>query len=107
MTYVVFFSIEATSHLSFYDSIFIMAIGGIGMSLPVQSGFGTFHWMVVLGMSLLSISRTDAMLYATITHESQVIMILLLGPIALLIVWLKYKKLNKNGYGRLHTEKNF
>lgn len=106
MTYIVFFSIEGTSHLTFYDSVLIMALGGIGMSLPVQSGFGTFHWMVVLGMSLLNVSRTDAMLYATITHESQVLMVLLLGPIVLVTIWLKYKKNNKNGYERLHTEKN-
>ncbi|MCX7954729.1 MAG: flippase-like domain-containing protein [Bacteroidales bacterium] len=107
MTYVVFFSIEATSHLTFYDSIFVMALGGVGMSLPVQGGFGTFHWLVILGMSLLNISNTDAMLYATITHESQVLMIIILGSASALIIGLKYKNFYKNGNSRLYTKENF
>ena len=42
MTWVVVFSIESTSHLTFGDSIFLLVIGGLAMSAPVQSGSGHF-----------------------------------------------------------------
>ena len=92
MTYVVFFSIESTSKLSLLDGIFIMCVGGIGMSMPVQNGFGAFHWLVSRALMLYGISQSDGLLYATLCHESQVIMILLLGPTVMLLIMLYKKK---------------
>lgn len=92
MTYVAFFSITATSNLSFLDAFFILTIGGLGMSAPVQNGFGAYHWIVSLGLMLYGISQADGLLYATICHESQTLMVLLTGPIALLLVFLAQKK---------------
>ena len=99
MTYVVFFAIEPTRNLTFIDSFFILTIGGLGMSAPVQNGFGAYHWIVASGINLLigldvlaGIENTPGLLYATICHESQTIMVLLLGPIAMLLVFLTNKK---------------
>lgn len=94
MTYVVFFAIEPTENLTFIDSFFILTIGGLGMSAPVQNGFGTYHWIVSLGLMLYGISQADGLLYATICHESQTLMVLIAGPIAMLFVFLAKKKLN-------------
>ncbi len=91
MTYVVFFSIESTSNLTITDSLFVMSIGGLGMSAPVQNGFGAFHWIVSRGLMLYGISQTDGLLYATLCHESQTLMILILGPIVMLLIML-YRK---------------
>ncbi|OFX36958.1 MAG: hypothetical protein A2X08_16865 [Bacteroidetes bacterium GWA2_32_17] len=93
MTYVVFFAIEPTKNLTFIDSFFILTIGGLGMSAPVQNGFGTYHWIVSLGLMLYGISQADGLLYATICHESQTLMVLITGPIAMLLVFLAKKKL--------------
>lgn len=92
MTYVAFFSIEPTKNLSFLDAFFILTIGGLGMSAPVQNGFGAYHWIVSLGLMLYGISQADGLLYATICHESQTLMVLLTGPIALLLVFFAQKK---------------
>ena len=92
MTYVVFFAIDPTKNLTFLDSIFILSIGGLGMSAPVQNGFGAYHWIVSLGLMLYGISQADGLLYATICHESQTLMILVLGPIAMVMIFLTKKK---------------
>ncbi len=93
MTYVTFFSIDATKNLSFIDSFFILTIGGLGMSAPVQNGFGAYHWIVSLGLMLYGISQADGLLFATICHESQTLMVLITGPIAMLLVFLAKKKI--------------
>ncbi|MCX7862175.1 MAG: flippase-like domain-containing protein [Bacteroidales bacterium] len=92
MTYVVFFAIPSTSHLSFSDSLFVLSIGGLGMSAPVQNGFGAFHWIVSRGLMLYGISQADGLLYATLCHESQTLMILLFGPITMLLIMLYVRK---------------
>lgn len=92
MTYVVFFSIQSTSHLTLTDSLFVMSIGGLGMSAPVQNGFGAFHWIVSRGLMLFGISQADGLLYATLCHESQTLMILILGPIVMLLIMIYRKK---------------
>jgi uncharacterized protein (TIRG00374 family) len=92
MTYVAFFAIAPTANLTFLDAVFIMCIGGLGMTAPVQNGFGAFHWIVSLGLTLYAIPLESGLLYATITHESQTIMVLLLGPFAMLMIFLTRKK---------------
>ena len=46
MTWVVVFSLESTSHLTLGDSVFLLVIGGLAMSAPVQSGLGAFHYII-------------------------------------------------------------
>lgn len=92
MTYVVFFSIESTSQLNLVDSLFILSIGGLGMSAPVQGGFGAFHWIVSRGLMLYGISQADGLLYATLCHESQTLMLLILGPVFMLLTTIYVRK---------------
>ena len=91
MTYVVFFALPATSQLTFVDSLFVLSIGGLGMSAPVQNGFGAFHWIVSRGLMLFGLSQADGLLYATLCHESQTLMVLILGPITTLLIFLYNK----------------
>jgi hypothetical protein len=83
MTWVVVFCLESTSHLSFGNSIFILVIGGLAMSAPVQGGMGAFHYFVSRGIAFVEgVSIEDASAYAILTHESQLLLVLLLGAIA-------------------------
>lgn len=91
MTYLMFFSIEQTSFLSPADGLFVMIIGGLGMTAPVQGGFGAFHWIVSLGLMLYGISMEDGLIYATISHESQALFMLLLGGISFIILFFNKK----------------
>jgi glycosyltransferase 2 family protein len=71
MTWVVVFSLPSTSHLTFGNSIFILVIGGLAMSAPVQGGLGAFHYIVSRGLLVVNgIPLEDGLAYALLTHES-------------------------------------
>lgn len=89
MTYVVFFAIDPTSDLTIADGLFIVVIGGIGMSVPVQGGFGAFHLIVASGLALYpNILYGQGLLFATITHESQTIFAILLGGFSIVMIFI-------------------
>ena len=74
MTWVVVFSIESTSDVSFGESIFLLVIGGLAMSAPVQGGFGVFHYAVSRALIILeNVPMEDGLVYAVLTHESQLV----------------------------------
>jgi hypothetical protein len=50
MTWVVVFAVKSTSGLTFTDSIFLLVIGGLAMSAPVQSGLGAYHYIISRGL---------------------------------------------------------
>ncbi len=84
MTWVVVFVLPATSHLGFGDGVFLLVIGGLGMSAPVQSGLGAFHWIISRGLHLVyGIPLADSLAYALISHTSQMILIAVIGTISL------------------------
>ncbi len=91
MTWVVVFALPGiTDHLTFMDGIFLLVIGGMGMSAPVQSGLGAFHWIVSRGlMFVYLIPRDEAVAFATLQHTSQMLLVLALGSISLVFLFLK------------------
>ncbi len=96
MTYVAVFSIPATQSLTPIDGLFLLVIGGLGMSAPVQGGIGAFHWIISSGLTLYGISKTDGLVLATILHESQVVMVLVLGITAVITLFLIPRSKSKN-----------
>lgn len=58
--------------------LFILVIGGLGMSAPVQGGIGAFHFIVSRGLMLYGISETEGIVYATIVHGYQTILVIAL-----------------------------
>lgn len=95
MTYVVVFAIPATQGLKPIDGLFLLVIGGLGMAAPVQGGIGAFHWIVSSGLLLYDISKTDGLVFATIQHESQVFLVLILGTLSLLMLFLNSRRQRK------------
>jgi uncharacterized protein (TIRG00374 family) len=92
MTWVVVFSIESTSSLTFRDSIFLLVIGGLAMSAPVQSGLGAFHYIISRGLLFVKgIPIEDGLVYALLTHESQLIFVAIIGTISFFIIFKKEK----------------
>jgi uncharacterized protein (TIRG00374 family) len=80
MTWVVVFAVKSTSHLDLSDGIFLLVIGGLAMSAPVQSGVGAFHFFVSRALVVVyGISLEDGMVYAILSHESQLIFGAILG----------------------------
>jgi uncharacterized protein (TIRG00374 family) len=80
MTWVVVFAVKSTSHLDLSDGIFLLVIGGLAMSAPVQSGLGAFHLIISSGLMVVyGISKEDSLVYAILSHESQLIFGAILG----------------------------
>ena len=92
MTYVCFFSIEATRMLNVADGLYTMVIGGFGMVAPVQGGIGAYHYIVKIGLMILDVSEDSALLFATVVHTAQTLMTLGAGGISILMVFLSKKK---------------
>ena len=93
MTWVVVFSLESTSQLTFGDSIFLLVIGGLAMSAPVQSGLGAFHYIISRGLFIVKgVPIEDGLVYALLTHESQLIFISIVGAISFFIIFRKDRR---------------
>lgn len=101
-SYFCFFAIDATSHLSPVIALVVLAIGGLGMSAPVQGGIGAYHWIVSQGLMLFGLSQADGLVYATINHSMQTVSILVVGGISLVLVFLINKKNHQTPLNEQH-----
>jgi uncharacterized protein (TIRG00374 family) len=96
MTWVVVYALPATSHLKPIDGLFILVIGSIGITIPVQGGIGAFHWIVSLGLTLYDIPKEDGLAFATLSHESQALFIVLLGTLSMVMLAIMRKRKKEN-----------
>ncbi len=104
MTYVCFFSMDETAHLTVSDGLFLLVLGGIGMVIPTPGGIGSYHAIVMVGLSVLGIGSVifgevgnesnPALLFPTIIHAGQTLMGIMLGLVGLLILFVSKKKNN-------------
>jgi len=93
MTWLLVFSTSPTSELTFIDGLFLMVVGSFGMVVPVQGGFGAFHIITAMGLGVYGISREDGLVFATISHESQTLLVVVLGVIFMAVLFFSRKKL--------------
>ncbi len=94
MTYIIFFAMDATSHLQVIDGITILAIGSLGMVVPTPNGMGAYHFIVkALLFELYLIPDNIAGSWALLIHTSQSLMILILGAFSyFMLISLKRKQ---------------
>lgn len=93
MTWVVVFAIKELSGLTFIDGMFLLVIGGLGMSAPVTAGFGAYHWITSRGLMLVyGFSLETGTAYAILAHESNSLLTILLGAISYLVLTLYRRK---------------
>ena len=98
MTYVCFFSMNETSHLSLIDGVFILVLGGIGMVIPTPGGIGSYHAIVMIGLAVLGIgyisfgsentTANPSLIFPTIVHIAQTLVAIIMGVISLLILFI-------------------
>ena len=104
MTYICFFCMKETSHLTASDGLFLLVLGGVGMVIPTPGGIGSYHAIVMIGLSVLGIgsitlgsggeTSNPALLFPTIMHAGQTLMTIIMGSIGVLILFLSKKKKN-------------
>lgn len=93
MMYVSFFAMEPTSGLGIKAGLFVMVVGGIAMSAPVQGGIGTYHLLVSQGLMVYHVSAEDGIAFATLVHTWQLILLIVLGTWSLIALFRKKKSL--------------
>lgn len=84
MLYCVFFSFGFTSHLTALAGLTVFVLGSFGMVAPVQGGIGAWHFMVIEGLALYGVEKTDGQVFALLAHGSTTVVLIVVGAIALL-----------------------
>jgi len=102
MTYVCFFAIEETSHLTISDGLFLLVLGGIGMVIPTPGGLGSYHAIVMIGLSVLGVGKVylgedgdpanPALLFPTIVHASQTLVAIIMGSVGMILLFINKKE---------------
>ncbi|MGW8316754.1 MAG: lysylphosphatidylglycerol synthase transmembrane domain-containing protein [Bacteroidales bacterium] len=93
MTWMVVFALKETSGLKFVDGMFLLVIGGLGMAAPVTAGFGAYHWITSRGLVFVyGLPLEVGGAYAILAHESNSLLIIILGFISYLLFAISRKK---------------
>ncbi len=96
-SYVCLFALPATNHLGWRAGLFILSVGGMSMSAPVQGGIGVFHLLISQGLLLYSIPHEHGIAFATLLHSTQTILVILLGTISFAMLFFAGKKTTHAG----------
>jgi uncharacterized membrane protein YbhN (UPF0104 family) len=94
-TYISFKAMPSTSHLGLNVALFVLVIGGLGMSAPVQGGIGIYHLLVSNGLLLYGLTQQDGLAFATLVHASQTLMVIFLGAVSLFLLFLANRSSKK------------
>jgi uncharacterized protein (TIRG00374 family) len=91
-TIAMFFALPETSFLGIKAGLAVLVLGGIGMAAPSPGGMGSYHWIIMHGLVLYGLSAEQGLLFATLVHSSQMIMLIVFGLISLFATFLISKK---------------
>ena len=91
MTWVVFFSLPATSHLGLDVGLAVLVFGAIGI-VVIQGGIGIYPWIVAQILVLFLISGTKAYAMGWILWTGQTVMIILAGLLSMIFLPLLNNK---------------
>ena len=97
-TYVSFHALSSTNALGASAGLFVMMLGAIGMTAPVQGGLGTYEILVVSGLLLYNIGDIDSKAFALMTHGTQTVLMIVLGVISMICLFF----LTKPRSSRIH-----
>lgn len=74
------------------DALFLMLVGSLSSLVPVPGGFGAFHYIVALALSTVyGIPFGDGIIFATLSHESQTLTMILCGTASYIAETLRGK----------------
>ena len=85
INFFAFKAIPAIEHLNFVDALFVSAAGNVASVVPTPLGMGAFHYLVALTLSVPFGSTWEVgILFATLTHESRAILLIITGLLSML-----------------------
>ncbi|HHB77924.1 MAG TPA: flippase-like domain-containing protein [Saprospiraceae bacterium] len=87
MTYLCFNAFAPTAHLGPQAGLLVFVFASLGMIVPSPGGMGTYHAMVVAGLSLYGIDAGDSFSFANIIFFAiQIFGIVILGLVSLVLM---------------------
>ena len=82
----------AADGLTGLDALFLMVGGSLGWVVPVQGGFGAYHFIVSMTLvPIYGFDKSTGLIFATLSHESQIVQMLLCGLVSL-VSWAIYRR---------------
>ena len=95
-------AVPALEHLTFVDALIISAIGNLAAVIPVPSGMGPYHYLVMTTLTgLYACDAGTGLLYAVLCHESHAILVIVLGVISYVVITLAKRRNDvQNGQDR-------
>ncbi len=95
------YAFPSIGELNGTDALFLMIVGGLGWVVPVQGGLGAYHFIVSLALaSVYSVPQTTGVIFATISHESQAITMIICGLLSLISISMWKKRKFKIDYNK-------
>ncbi len=103
MAYIVFFSLEDTSHLGLDAGLAVLNFGSIGIMI-VQGGIGIYPAIVAETLFIYAIPSTTGYAMGWLIWASQTIMIIVAGVISLLLLPVFNKHIAHDTTGKIAEE---
>jgi uncharacterized protein (TIRG00374 family) len=94
-SFLVIRALPATAAFGAADALFLMVLGSLGFVVPVPGGFGAFHTMIAWGFMMYGMEFSDGIIFATLSHESQLLGMVFFGVIALISVSVAKSRLSR------------
>jgi uncharacterized protein (TIRG00374 family) len=84
MIFIVFQAFDFTRHLGILAGLTVFVMSSFGMVFPSPGGIGSWHFMAIETLFIYGIDKTQASAFAFAAHESQMIMLIIVGLLALI-----------------------
>ena len=92
-SYTIMHAMAETASLDVVDALFLMVVGALGWIAPVPGGLGAYHFLLSLALlTMYAIPWELGVVFATISHETQAVMMIIFGFISLSSFLLTGKK---------------
>jgi uncharacterized protein (TIRG00374 family) len=94
-SYTIMHAMSETASLGMADALFLMVVGSLGWVVPVPGGLGAYHFLLSLALlTMYAVPWELGVVFATISHETQAVMMIVLGFVSLGAIVLAGKKNN-------------
>lgn len=92
-SYTIMHAMSETAALGWADALFLMVVGSLGWVVPVPGGLGAYHFLLALALSTMyAVSWELGVVFATISHETQAVMMIVFGFLSLAAILLAGKR---------------
>lgn len=92
MSYVIFFSWEATASLSPMTALSVMIMSGLAIILPTPGGAGSYHLFVSVTLGLYGLTEEMSTNFAFVMYTSQFVTMFVVGLVSLVLLEFVFKR---------------